>query len=191
MGLERCGCGDLTMHRAEAGDGLLGKREGNAMRPARRHRRVIKRLEIEFSARGSSFRSISSDISRDGLFVRTSRPFAVNTEVELILHLPDNVVSKITGLVRWAVKKAGVAAKNGMGIEIIKRDRHFNEYLNSLVPSGEQIDHNDDATATAPAGAERAPAETLHADPPKGRKESEDEAIDSLITGLFSKKKER
>lgn len=166
------------------------------MRPVRKHKRIIKRLEIEFSSRGSSFRSISSDISRDGLFVRTSRPFAVDTEVEMILHLPDNAVSRLAGRVRWAVKKASASAKGGMGIEITERDRLFDDYLDSLgVPPGEQVRDNGNGPAAAVSrtpGKDSAPRkEALPAESPQGRPGLEDEAIDSLIAGLFSKKGEK
>jgi len=163
------------------------------MRPERKHKRIIKRLEIEFSSRGSHFRSISSDLSRDGLFVRTSRPFAVNTEVELILHLPDNSVSRLMGRVRWAVKKATASAKNGMGIEIIGRDHLFDDYLDSLgaAPVERVRDNGHTATSAVSEGPGRAPSpreERMPADLPRDSREAEDEVIDSLIMGMFSKK---
>jgi Tfp pilus assembly protein PilZ len=163
------------------------------MRPERKHKRVIKRLEIEFSSKGSTFRSISGDLSRDGIFVRTSRPFAVSTELELMLHLPDNIVSRLMGRVRWAVKKATSSSKSGMGIEIIGRDRLFDDYLDSLgVAPGERVRDNGH-TATVPVSVSmgRAPApraESLPVNLPKLRQDAEDEAIDSLIAGMFSKK---
>jgi uncharacterized protein (TIGR02266 family) len=117
------------------------------MRQKRKHKRVVKRLETEFSAGGSDSRGISSDVSASGLFVRTSKPFTPDTLLDLTLHLPGNAVSKIKGRVRWAAKMGMISGRNGMGIEIVETDENFVNFINSLLPPGEQRHYQENRYA--------------------------------------------
>ncbi len=108
------------------------------MRQRRRHKRVIKRLETEFSAGGTDFRGISSDVSASGLFVRTSKPLSPDTILDLTVHLPGNTESRLKGRVRWAAKVGLLSGKNGMGIEIIESDQNFVNFVNALLLPGER-----------------------------------------------------
>ncbi len=103
------------------------------MHHERRQKRIVKRLETEFSSGGLSFRGISSDLSRNGLFVRTTKPFSPGTMLDLTIHLPGNIASRLKGRVRWASKVGLVSGKNGMGIEITENDHNFANYINSLL----------------------------------------------------------
>lgn len=109
------------------------------MQHRRRHRRIVKRLETEFSSGGSGSRGISSDISAGGLFVRTSKPFTPDTLLDLTLHLPGNMVSRLKGKVRWAAKMGQLTGKSGMGIEIVENDENFVNFFNTLLPPAEQV----------------------------------------------------
>jgi Tfp pilus assembly protein PilZ len=157
----------------------------------RKHRRIIKRIETEFSSGGLYFRGISSDMSEKGLFVRTSRPFAPNTALDLTLHLPDNVVSRLKGVVRWAAKVGIVSGKDGMGVEIIQSDRNFADFLNSFLPASEKMQHKaHKAVKPVSAPAESKPATPPKSEPtrPEKKQDSEGDEIDSMISSLFPKK---
>jgi uncharacterized protein (TIGR02266 family) len=117
------------------------------MRHERKHKRIVKRLETEFSAGGSDSRGISSDISASGLFVRTSKPFTPDTLLDLTLHLPGNMVSRLKGRVRWAAKVGQISGRNGMGIEIVESDETFVNFVNSLLPPGEQRHYQENRHA--------------------------------------------
>ncbi|MFZ2197813.1 MAG: PilZ domain-containing protein, partial [Thermodesulfovibrionales bacterium] len=106
----------------------------------RRHKRIIKRLKTEFSSEDSSFRGTSSNLSESGLFLKTIKPLPVDTLVEVSIQLPDNTVSKLKGTVRWSLKAMQrTSSRSGMGIEIIENDRHYVDFLNTLLPPEEQI----------------------------------------------------
>src|SRR5512135_3183644 len=107
----------------------------------RRHKRIIRRLETEFSANGLAFRGISSDLSRSGVFVRTNNPFPADTLVDLTIHLPGNMVSRLKGSVRRAIKTGQTAFKNGMGMEIVELDQNYVNFLNDILPAEEQVHH--------------------------------------------------
>ncbi len=156
----------------------------------RKHLRVIKRLETEFSSEGLCFRGISSDMSESGLFVRTSKPFSPETMIDLTLHLPDNTLSRLKGVVRWAVKMGLVSEKDGMGVEIVQSDRNFIDFLNTLLPSGEKAHYKEFAgTAISQAGNKPAASPGSSTEPrPKSEPDLENDEIDSAISSVFSKK---
>jgi uncharacterized protein (TIGR02266 family) len=175
----------------------------------RRHKRVIKRLETECSSEGVGFRGISSDLSGGGLFVRTSRPFSPDTAVDLTIHLPGDVISRLKGIVRWAVRTGLAYGRNGMGIEIIECDQSFIAFINSILPADEQAALKEHATAGAgelrQTGRESPPVRgtcasaPLAENAPSPRRKSRtrvssandhdetDEAVDSLLSSLFRK----
>lgn len=107
----------------------------------RRHRRYIKRCEIEFSTNGTAYRGISSNFSLSGLFIKTSKPFAEDTLVDLIIHLPNGLISELKGIVRRAFRNPVNIQKNGMGIELTEKDSNYDDFINSIF-SNVNVDHD-------------------------------------------------
>ena len=107
----------------------------------KRTKRFTKRLEVTFRAGGLDFRGILSDISDSGIFIRTSRGFAPNTTLDIELVLPDNTVSHMKGIVRRTIKTP-LAIKNGMGIELTKKDAAFERFVKTFY---EERDADNDA----------------------------------------------
>lgn len=176
----------------------------------RRHKRIIKRLNTQFSSAGLSLRGTSSNLSESGLFLRTMKPLPPDTQVDVSIQLPDNIVSRLKGTVRWSLKSAMRNGRSGMGIEITENDRYYVNFLNTLLPPEEQILYNEDKKVVpepAPPAAkiehaatgENRPIphpESRHVPRPKSSpsaagksdNETEDNEIDSLISSLFSKR---
>ena len=152
----------------------------------RRHKRIIKRLETEFSANGLAFQGVSSDLSRSGVFVRTNKPFPADTLVDLTIHLPGNIVSRLKGSVRRSIKTGQTTIKNGMGMEIIELDQNYVNFLNDILPAEEQvhnIEHNK--LEAVPSVANSEPVAR-----PKIEQDSKDDEIDKMISSLFLKRDE-
>lgn len=102
-----------------------------------RHPRFTRRLEVTFISGGLSYKGILSNLSANGLFIRTNRGFAPGTEVEIQLMMPGDKISSIKGIVRRTVKAPVTPAKNGMGIELITRDEAYvNLVMTSLQEQG-------------------------------------------------------
>jgi hypothetical protein len=107
----------------------------------RKNKRFIKRCETEFVSNNISYRGITSNFSLDGLFIRTSYPFASETLLDIIIHLPDGMITRVKGRVKWALRNyAGnvpgasiKASRNGMGIEIVERDAGYMHFVSSLL----------------------------------------------------------
>jgi hypothetical protein len=98
----------------------------------RRHPRFIKRLETRISMDDTRFLSISGDLSESGLFIRTNRGCNVETPIDIELSLPGNRVSFLKGIVRRTIRTPIPTMKNGMGIEIIEKDKTFIDFIKSV-----------------------------------------------------------
>lgn len=105
----------------------------------RQDKRFIRRCETEFAVDGITHRGISSNLSLNGLFISTNRPFPPDTILDILIHLPNGSTSKLKGRVRRALKNLpgkvmGIPAKslkNGMGVEIIENDDNYFEVIKS------------------------------------------------------------
>ena len=87
--------------------------------------RFTKRLEATFSSGPFTYRGILSDISENGLFIRTNHGFAPGTTVSIEIVMPDNQISHLKGIVRRTIKTPLLAKKNGMGVELTKKDESY------------------------------------------------------------------
>jgi hypothetical protein len=97
----------------------------------RKNLRFTKRLEARFIADGESFVGITSNLSEIGLFIRTKRGFAPDSILDIKLIMPDGNTSSIRGIVKRTVK-VPLSIKNGMGIELLKKDETYMRYVKSL-----------------------------------------------------------
>ncbi len=77
--------------------------------------RVAIALEVALTGDSQFFAGITGDIARGGLFVHTYRTLEIGTSVDLELKLPDGVLIKTSGKVRWS-RPASAGAPPGLGI---------------------------------------------------------------------------
>jgi hypothetical protein len=103
----------------------------------RQHKRCTSRCEIEFSMNGYTYRGISSNLSLNGLFIRTRKPFTADTVISLIVYFPNGSTSKLKGITKHAVRNLAHNQINGMGIEIIEKDSNYFDFINSIVSQHE------------------------------------------------------
>jgi PilZ domain/Thioredoxin 2, N-terminal len=94
-----------------------------------RHPRFTKRLEVTFSSGGLSYKGILSNLSANGLFIRTNRGFAPGTALDIQLIMPGDKISSLKGIVRRTVKAPVTPTKNGMGVELIARDEIYINFV--------------------------------------------------------------
>ncbi|HXX54091.1 MAG TPA: PilZ domain-containing protein [Thermodesulfovibrionales bacterium] len=107
----------------------------------RKHKRYIRRFEVEFASDGVTYRGIASDFSLNGIFIRTNHPLPPDTVLDITVHLPAYLTSHLTIRVTRAWKMAsgrvtGSAVgslKSGMGAEIIKKDVPFLHFIRSML----------------------------------------------------------
>jgi len=113
----------------------------------RKHLRFNKRLATKILTDKMSFTCMTSDISENGLSVRTSRSFAVNTPIHIQLLLPGNRVSFLKGIIRRAIRAPISATKNTMGVEITEQDETFINFMQSSI-RGNEINTTDNYAET-------------------------------------------
>ena len=90
------------------------------------------------------YTGITSDISENGIFIRTRYGFVPGTIIKIEIYLPEDKISKLKGKVKRSTRTQIASLKNGMGIEIIEKDSNYTIFLNSMDegnkdnPSGSQ-----------------------------------------------------
>lgn len=94
--------------------------------------RYTKRLEVTFSSGNLSNKGILSNISENGIFIRTNRGFAPGTTVDIEVMMPDQSISHLKGIVKRTIKTPLTAVKNGMGIELFQQDEPFQKFVRSF-----------------------------------------------------------
>ena len=102
----------------------------------RKHQRFTKRLEVRFVADGESFVALTSNLSKEGLFIRTKRGFAPGSLLDIELIMPDGKVSRVKGIVKRTIK-VPLSIKNGMGVSLLDKDETYMRYV-ELLTNGEQ-----------------------------------------------------
>ena len=112
----------------------------------RKHKRYIRRCEVEFVAEGVTYRGIASDFSLNGLFIRTNYPLTPDTALDVKLHLPGGSTSQLTIRVirSWRTVAGRVIGspiktfKNGMGVEITQKDINFLHFIRSILDRSQE-----------------------------------------------------
>ena len=105
-----------------------------------REQRVFSACQVEFERLGSRVRGTSQDISRHGLFVRTTEFLPVGDVRELFIHVPSGKVVSLIARVAHILSEQGARAlgrQPGMGFEFLELDperlARLNAYLDSLI----------------------------------------------------------
>ncbi len=98
----------------------------------RKQHRHTKRLQTTFTCDTESCTGITSDVSENGLFIRTRKGLAPGSLLDIEINLPNGEISKIRGRVIRTVRTQLQAMKNGMGIEIIEKDASYINLVNAL-----------------------------------------------------------
>lgn len=111
---------------------------------SRKHLRINKNLISQIIADNVSLFVITSNLSANGLFLRSKRYLPANSFVAIEIVLPDNSVSSLRGIVRRTINNSALSG-NGMGIEIIEKDSTYIEFMKSILNGTET---NDEETPT-------------------------------------------
>jgi len=114
------------------------------LKSRRKDERFIRRLETEFTGDNKNYRGISSDLSLNGLFIRTQHAFEPDTLVDIVIHLPDVASVRLKGKVRRSIKTPIISIKNGMGIEIIENDPQYIAFIKTVYPEAGKATTADD-----------------------------------------------
>jgi hypothetical protein len=70
-----------------------------------------------------------SNISANGIFIRTNRGFTPDTIVDIEVVMPDNRISLLKGIVKRTIKTPLSSVNNGMGVELMEKDAIFENFV--------------------------------------------------------------
>jgi hypothetical protein len=98
----------------------------------RKDMRLSKKLYTKLSAESSVSWGLLSDVSEDGLFIRSNRDFAMGEAIDIELFMPDNINSLLKGIIRRKIELPETHRKYGLGIELIEKDLVYRHFLKSL-----------------------------------------------------------
>ncbi|MBI4698447.1 MAG: PilZ domain-containing protein [Nitrospirae bacterium] len=104
----------------------------------RRAKRTIKRLSITFSDGNEEYNGTSSNLSVNGLFIRTRKAFKVGALLKMVLETDKGQSINLTGVVARAIKTGIQDFKNGMGIRLVNAPQDYVELVSSLLSGSAQ-----------------------------------------------------
>lgn len=98
----------------------------------RRFKRFGPKLMVRIHSGDSRSCGILSNVSQNGMFIRSEGVFEENMIVSIELVLPDNRISSLTGRVKRKTKIPGSNWLFGTGIELVEKDNTFRSFLQSI-----------------------------------------------------------
>ncbi len=87
----------------------------------RREMRIAKRIPVRFTYDGKSFKSVTGDISRRGVFIQTSNSFPCRNGINVEIQCRTKPV-KMAGFIVWSKKASPTTyliLRGGMGIQLL------------------------------------------------------------------------
>lgn len=101
----------------------------------RRAERVPVDVKVDYRTVGSFITDYSKDLSKGGIFIKTSLPYEVGERVRLRLTLPDgDAPFALDGVVKWiSTLRDREKHPAGMGIEFVDFDEKIKKKLEDLV----------------------------------------------------------
>ncbi len=101
----------------------------------RRLRRVMKRIPAAFEAGKLRGKGHIKNISKEGLFVRTSVLPSAGTPVRIVFHDRHGSKVEVHGTVRWSTAQLPPAekAKPGFGVYIEPGNEEFSEFFEHIL----------------------------------------------------------
>ncbi len=95
----------------------------------RKERRYTTQFHVKLDAGSKTTWGVLGDVSENGLFIKTSRDIDVDSSIDVVIFLPDNTYSHLTGLVKRKVELMDTHRKYGLGIQLIKKDERYMRLL--------------------------------------------------------------
>jgi Tfp pilus assembly protein PilZ len=99
----------------------------------RKGERFSTRLYVKLNSGSLISWGVLSDISENGLFIKSNRNFSIDALIDIEIFMPDKSISLLRGIVRRTTEQADLNRKFGIGIEIIEKDiiyKHFLKFFN-------------------------------------------------------------
>ena len=84
---------------------------------------------MQLDAESKTTWGVLGDVSENGLFIKATRDIDLDSSIDIVIFLPDNTYSHLTGIVKRKVELTDTHRKYGMGIQLIKKDERYMKLL--------------------------------------------------------------
>jgi len=98
----------------------------------RKDMRLSMKLYTKLTADSFVSWGLLSDVSENGLFIKSNRDFTMGEAIDIELFMPDNNNSLLKGVIRRKIELPDSHRKYGLGIELIEKDIVYRYFLKSL-----------------------------------------------------------
>jgi len=103
----------------------------------RQENRIPKELFLRFGPEGTETEhaGLGEDFSRSGLYIQSQTLFPIQTEIKIVLHLPDAGTLVVLGQVAWVKdlpQDTDHPASRGMGIRLAQIPEAYQVLLSAL-----------------------------------------------------------
>lgn len=99
-------------------------------------KRIRRRLSLRFGVDAPVRMAFTEDVTRHGMFIKTTNLYPPGTKIDIELILPDESRVRMVGNIRWSKKvppnMIHLVRKAGMGIKILhilSGEEEFNRFL--------------------------------------------------------------
>jgi uncharacterized protein (TIGR02266 family) len=103
------------------------------MSSQRKDSRLPAKLEVAYRTQGAFLVSYSVNLSKGGIFLESTTPLPVGTEVTLRLDVPHAGAFDLVGQVAWVRQASPDGLPAGMGIQLHGLDERYGELIDRMV----------------------------------------------------------
>jgi Tfp pilus assembly protein PilZ len=98
----------------------------------RKNERHSMKLHTKLTADSFVSWGLLSDVSENGLFIKSNRDFTMGEAIDIEVYMPNNNNSLLKGVIRRKIELPNSHRKYGLGIEVIEKDMVYLHFLRSL-----------------------------------------------------------
>jgi Tfp pilus assembly protein PilZ len=98
----------------------------------RKNKRLSSKLVTKISSNSLVSWGLLTDVSENGLFIKSNRDFTMGEVIDIELFMPDNNNSLLKGVIMRRVDLPESHRKYGLGIELTEKDMVYRYFLKSL-----------------------------------------------------------
>jgi hypothetical protein len=98
----------------------------------RKNERLSTKLYTKLIADSFISWGLLSDVSENGLFIKSNRDFIMGEAIDIELFMPNNNNSLLKGVIRRKIELPETHRKYGLGIELVEKDIVYRHFLKSL-----------------------------------------------------------
>lgn len=103
------------------------------MSSQRRDSRLPAKLRVSYRTQGAFLVSYSVNLSKGGIFLESTTPLPIGTEVSLRVDVPDAGTLELIGQVAWVRDASPDGLPSGMGIQLREMDERYGDAIDRMV----------------------------------------------------------